>query len=325
VSAGDKNNFSFTSLIKDEKTKVFSFFLVVTIFIWLLVELSKTYNSSQKFTINFKKIPENLLLEKKSSPSIELRISSPGFSLLKYKMTGKKISVNLSGVKKNKKGYFILPNNQLSYLSSQVLDALVLRVVEDTLYVNLGKKITKKIPVAANLNLKFKQGYNIALNGVKISPDSITVSGSKNILDTLKGVETVLYSRKRISSSIRKTLPLALDLNKYAIKITPKEVEVNVEVKKFTEGSITLPVKIKNIPRGKTVVPYPNEIKLIYRCDIDNFKKIKASSFAVEYDFKQYLRDTLVNKLSPVLKRKNIHASSVKIVPEKIDFIIEKK
>lgn len=325
MSVANQKRFSIATVIKNEKTKVFSFFLLVTVFVWLLVELSKTYNSTQKFEVVFKRIPENLLLEKKTPSKIEVLLISPGFSLLNYKIFGKKLTISLSGVKKNKAGYYLLPNKQLSLLAPQLSDSNISRVVQDTLYVALGEKITKKVSVKPSLDLQFKQGFNIASKGTIIKPAFVTLSGSKNILDTIKSLSTVLYSKKRVNSSVQKKLKLAFDFEKYAVSVTPKDVEVFVDVKKFTEGSVFLPVKIKNIPKGKTIVPYPNQVELIYKSDIENFKKITAKSFAVEYDFKQYLRDNKTSKLSPIIKRKSTHASSIRLVPEMIDFIIEKK
>lgn len=317
----EKSNLSITN---KRRIKVFLFILILTSIIWLLVELSKTYKSSATFLVEYKNLPAGKLLQEKPISEIDLAIEAPGFSLLKYKWKKHKINLNLKSTVKRGSSYFLLPNQQLSYLDAQLAgDINVTDVLIDTIFVELGSNKTKKVPVKLNIDLKFKLGYNL-IDKININPDSVLITGSEKIIDSIQEINTIELELNEAHKNIESELQLVLPQNKSNFKVSATNVKILAEVDKFTEGKITIPVSFINVPEGIKMNAFPKQIEVIYQAGLSNFNKITSNSFLIVYDYNEYLNDSEIQYLTPQIKQKSEFISSLKINPSKIEFLIQK-
>ncbi|RXP52329.1 hypothetical protein EC396_11805 [Lutibacter sp. HS1-25] len=318
------NKASIFTLKKNRKIKLFLGFLVLTSVVWLVIELSKTYTSITTFKVQFENIPADKLLQNASVSQIDLVLKAPGFSQLRYKSKLKKIKLNLSNVTKQKKQYYFLPNAQLSYLSQQFPANIdVLDVLKDTIFVELGNNISKKVPVYPNVDVKFKLGYNFIEN-LKSTPDSITITGPEKYIDTIFQIRTVSLKLNEVYETIDASIQLKSPVKNNQVVLSTNKVQVTAKVDKFTEGSFKIPVKIINVPEGIKVNPFPKEVNIIYQVGLSNFNKINPDSFSVVFDFNQYKNDSIIKYLTPSILQKSNLLYSIKVVPSQLEFLIQK-
>jgi hypothetical protein len=313
------------SVRNNRKLKIFLFFLVLTSIIWLLIELSKTYTSTVSFKVEYTNLPNNKLLQSKPVSTIDVAMKAPGFSLVKHKLIQKKISLNLKNLLKNNSSYYILPNNQLQGINTQLPgDVELTKVLTDTIFFELGLNVAKKVPVNPNLKIEFKLGYNL-IGKLKISPDSIVISGPQKNIDSIKEVLAKMVSLNDVYETIDIDLDLLLPPKGSNVKYMSKKVKVIAEVDKFTEGSFKIPVVIINEPENVKINPFPKEIEVVYQAGLSNFSKINENSIAIVFDYKQYENDTLIKYLTPIVKQKSEFISSINIHPRQIEFLIQKE
>jgi len=312
------------SLKNNRKFKIFLFFLILTSIIWLLIELSKTYTSTVNFKVEYRNLPKDKLLQSKPIVNLEGVLKGPGFSLLKHNIIHRKLLINLKSITKGEKTYYILPNNQLQNLNAQLTgDIELLRILNDTIFIDLGLNISKKVPVASNVSIDFKLGYNLT-NELKFSPDSIVITGPKNNIDSIKEIQTKAISLKDIYKNIDIDIALILPPKTSNVQLSATKIHVKAEVDKFTEGRFLLPVEVINVPDSLKINPFPKEIEVIYQVGLSNFNKINKNSLSIVFDYKQYENDSLVKYLTPVIKQKSEFISSIKINPRQIEFLIQK-
>ncbi|WP_456423598.1 CdaR family protein [Lutibacter sp.] len=312
------------SIADKRKVKVFLFILLLTSIIWLLIELSKITNSTAVFKIEYKNIPTGMLLQRKPISEINIVLKAPGFSLLKYKIKKNKVALNLNKVAKGNSNYYLLPNQQKAYLNAQLpRETEVVSVLKDTIFIELGKNKSKKVPVNLQLDIKFKLGYNLTAP-LKIIPDSVTITGPEKHVDSIKELSNRLLELNDVHKNIYKELDLKLPPKNANVILNTTKVLVKANVDKFTEGSFNIPVTIINKPEGIKINTFPNTIEVIYQAGLSNFNKITKNSFLVVYDYKQYEKDTLIQFLTPIIKQKSEFISSLKINPSKIEFLIQK-
>lgn len=312
------------SIADKRKVKVFLFILLLTSIIWLLIELSKITNSTAVFKIEYKNIPTGMLLQRKPTSEISIALKAPGFSLLKYKIKKNKVALNLNKVVKANSNYYLLPNQQKAYLNAQLPgETEVISVLKDTIFIELGKNKSKKVPVNLQLDIKFKLGYNLTAP-LKIIPDSVTITGPAKYVDSIKELSNTLLELNDVHKNIYKELDLKLPPKNSNVILSTTKVIVKANVDKFTEGSFNIPVTIINKPEGIKINTFPNTIEVIYQAGLSNFNKITKNSFLVVYDYKQYEKDTLTRFLTPIIKQKSEFISSLKINPSQIEFLIQK-
>lgn len=312
------------TLKDNRKIKVFLFFLVLTSIIWLLIELSKTYTSSASFKVDYKNLPTDKLLQHEPISEINVAFRAPGFNLLKYKFLRQKLTINLSGITKNNDAYYILPNRQISSLNGQLsVGTELIRILNDTIFFELGNNVSKKVPVNADLEIKFKLGYNLT-EKLKIIPDSVTITGPEKYIDSISVINTVQEQIDDIYENIDIELELVKMNELNNLFISDSKIKVTGEVDKFTEGSFTYPVVVINEPDGIKLNPFPKEIAVVYQVGLSNFNKINENSFVIVFDYMQYANDTLIQFLTPIIKQKSDYISSMKINPDQIEFLIQK-
>lgn len=317
-----------TSAIKsvknNRKIKVFLFFLVLSSIIWMLIELSKSYITPVVFKVEYTNLPKGKLVQKKPISDLELAIKAPGFTLLKYKVKKHKIHLNLKNISKNNSGYYILPNKQIGFLNSQFSnDIEVISVLKDTIYFELGSSISKRVPVIPSLEIQYKPGYNL-VEKLKISPDTVTITGSKKYIDSIIELTTNPLKLDNVFEDIETELIIKSPFKIDQISMSTKKVKVTGKVDKFTEGTFKIPVTIINVPNGVKITTFPKEIEVIYQAGLSNFSKITKNDVSVVYDYKQYEEDSLITFLTPITEQKSDYIYALKINPAQLEFLIQK-
>ncbi|MGV6844609.1 MAG: CdaR family protein [Lutibacter sp.] len=309
---------------KKQKIKEFIVFLVLTSIIWLLMELSKNYTSTVVFNASYTNLPAQKLLQNKPDNQFVAAIKAPGFSILRFKLLHKDLSLSLSNIQKVNRKYVLYPNKQLSFLNSQLPSEVeIVRVLKDSVFFDLGTKETKKIAVLLNLNMKFKLGFGL-IEPLNVVPDSVIISGPNKFVDSINIIETEKINLEGINKNISQKLQLLLPFKNKNIQINAQKVKVIGKVDKFTEGTFNFPVKVINKPKNVAITTLPEEIEVIYQTGLTNYSKITPSSVDIVFDYNQYKKDTTIQYLSPKIVSKSNLITSVKINPNQIQFFIKK-
>ena len=125
------------------------------------MELSKSYVTPVVFNVEYTDLPSSKLVQKKPISEFDVAIKAPGFTLIKYKIKKHKILLSLKNILKNKEGYYLLPNKQISSLNAQFSNGVeIVSILKDTIFIELGTSISKKVPVIPSLEIHYKAGYN---------------------------------------------------------------------------------------------------------------------------------------------------------------------
>ncbi len=194
-------------------------------------------------------------------------------------------------------------------------------ISKDTIYLKIGRLKTKKVPLTPLLDIKYRLGYNIA-EDIKVTPDSILISGPELQLKNIHSINLKTLILKDIHKNIDKICTVVLPKNSDKIKTNTKTANVKIVVDKFTEGKVIVPVLIENAPKEKITI-FPKTVKVVFNIRLKSFNKITPASFKITCDYQQAKKNDLTY-LIPKITLKPEEVSSVRIVPEKIDFLIYK-
>jgi hypothetical protein len=320
-----KTKYSSITNATKQKIKEFGIFLVLTLIIYLLMELSKSYSSTVVFNVDYKNLPKNKIIQNKPVNSIEVAIKAPGFSLLKYKLWNKKLNLSLANMRKSNHKYIVYPNSQIAYLNSQLPnETAIVRVLTDTILIDLGENKIKKVPIIPSINLNFKLGFGL-IKPITMHPDSVLITGAEKIIDSINEIKAAPIKLNNINKNINIEASLIIPSTLKNIKLNTTKVKIIGEVDKYTEGSFKLPVILINKPKNVMVKTVPDEIKVIFQSGLTNYPKINTKSVTVVFDYNQYKKDTLIQYLTPIVTQKSDLISSLKINPSQIQFFIQKQ
>ncbi len=155
-----------------------------------------------------------------------------------------------------------------------------------------------------------------------MNPSEIVISGPEKVIDTINEVYTIKDELMEISESFEYTVYLTHPNE--VIVLSEETVVVKGEVDKITDGSYNLPFKVINLPRNVIMSTYPKQVKVIYQVALKDYNKIPENSFRVQCDYKQ-TQDNDLDYLIPTLIDKPEIITNVKIVPNKIEFLLKKQ
>lgn len=322
AKSADKANIRFNK-------RMITFFIcvVVSVFFWLLMSLSKEYIISVAFPVNYIKLPKDKVLSNSLPASIDIEIKSSGFNLLKYKFMQQRdtvlIDIKDARILNSRSHYFLLTNSRLDKITYQLNnDIRVLKIEPDSILLNFNKKTTKKVPVVAKLNLSFESQFQQA-DSVKLTPSFITISGASDIIEKIRGVETVPVNINNINKSVSVKLAISGtdDVLKF-IEYSPKTIQAQINVTKFTEGNLELPIEVDNLPAGFGLKTFPDKITVKYIVAFENYEKINPLQFRAVVDYKKIELGN--NKLKVQLVKFPSEIHSLKVSPEKVEYIIRK-
>ncbi|WP_369047556.1 CdaR family protein [Tenacibaculum sp. UWU-22] len=304
--------------------KVFVGFLIASALIWLLINLSKEYTTVVTYNVDYTNLPKYKLLQSPPLKEVDFLVAGSGFKLLSAKLSAKTIHFNAGNlIRKKNDRYYFLPKNQRNLIQKQLPSGLQLQeVLKDSVFLNLGNLSVKKIPVKANVAIEYQLGYGLS-KPIIIQPDTITISGPKMQLQKIETVSTAKLKLDNITKSFKKEIALVIPKNVENTTFETQKVTLIADVDKFTEGEIEVSFLVKNSPPNVVLNTFPKTVKVIYKVGLENFNKITKNSFTVVCDYNQSKKNN-ISYLIPKIKDKPAIVSSVKIIPDKIEFLIHK-
>ena len=305
-----------------KKLRIFLLFLLLATLFWSLIKLSKEYIAEVEFELAYSDIPKNKLIQNEPDKKVKLTLKTVGFKLLNYEFKKRVLDYSLTEIeRKGGSMYYSETRSNTNYLQAQLsAETVVLNVEPDTLFFDLGVKRSKKVQVVSQMNFQFKTGYSF-VGDVTLSPTEISISGPEKVIDTINKIYTFKDELNEISESFE--YAVSLEHPNEVIVLSEETVTVKGEVDKITDGSYTLPFKIINLPKNVIISTYPKEVKVVYQVALKDYNKIPENSFRIQCDYKQ-TEDNNLDYLIPKLVDMPEIITDVKIIPNKIEFLIKK-
>ncbi len=303
--------------------KAFTVALLFAMLFWLLIKMSKEYKTVVSFPVEYVNIPQDKLIQKPPLKEVDIQIRASGFRLFGLNLISSKIALDARKLQRKSAVdfYFLMQQQKISIQNQITKKYTIEQFVLDTVYLNLGTLASKKVPVVGDFDLSYKLGYHL-MNKIKVTPDSIIVSGPEEQLDTLQSVHLQKLIKEDVFQPIKATLKMRR-LSK-EIKFNIDEASVYGEVDRFTEGTLQLPVEIINMPDSISVNTFPTSVNLIFQVGLNNFSNVNSSSFKVVADY-QYAINNKLNYFIPKVMYQPDFVTSARIVPAKIEFLIKKE
>tara|TARA_Y100000034_G_C6910301_1_gene424328 strand:+ start:12202 stop:13134 length:933 start_codon:yes stop_codon:yes gene_type:complete len=298
-------------------------FLGLSTLIWLLITLSKEYRASLTFGVRYINVPQNRLMLGDNNNSLTMSVNANGFKILRTRIQNSILELDASLMQQDSKGrFYLLVSKQQPLLQEQLLsDVFIQSIRTDSIFLNLDVLASKKIAVRPNVKVNYHVGYGLT-DEVTVNPDSILVSGSKKQLDTMQFLDHKPLILSDVKANFRQEVELLIQ-NPKGLKLSQEKVVIEGKVDKFTEGSVKVPFEVINVPKDVKITTLSAEVSVVFVIGLSDFNQIMPLSFKVECDY-DYSKSKNLTYLIPRISKKPKTVKSVKIVPQTIDFLIQK-
>lgn len=322
-------NKSINQSFKEEKkrkgnTLIFIICLFIAALFWLLIKLSDDYSENIEFRVEYYNIPAKERLTEIIDSTLRIKVSTNGFNMLKFNNNdANKLIVDLNECELNetsKNTYFINTRGLQRQISENYsIPEENIQLLMQRLSFKLEKLKSKKIKVETNVGLEFASQFQL-YSDLQVYPNSITVYGPANIIDTLNTIFTQAKKIQAIDSDINELLSL-VNPSPALLNLAVDKVKVTAKVEKFTELSLEIPIDISKTPYKLKV--FPPQVKVFFKVAVSDFSKVSKNDFKVAPDFSS-VNLLKVNKLHLLLKSSSPWVNSTRIQPNEVEFLILK-
>ena len=305
-------------------SKSFIVFLITAVVIWFLITLSKVYTISISFPVKYSDLSQDKILQNEPLKEIDILVKSTGFNILSTRFLNQSIELNAGNLnKKSTFSYYFLIKNQKNKIQRQLRSGIEIQEISlDTIYLQLGSLISKKVPLIPNLEIDYHIGYDL-LDAEVIRPDSILISGPEAYVDQIDKIHLELLKLDDVKSDFSQKVKILRPENSNNLKVASEFATISGRVEKFTEGVFEIPYKVLNLPEGVDVTSLHKTVKVYFVVGLSDFNKIDKNFFQVVCDY-TLSKENNLDYLVPKVIVKPAFIKSFKVVPNKIDFLIQK-
>ncbi len=268
---------------------MFSVFLLISLFIWFLNALSKSYTSVIEYPLTYMDFPEDRVFVGELPEHLELRINAHGYAILRYKTFRKPVPISfkvstftLTRPGQDSSRAFILTR----YLKEQVSQQLppemqLLEIKPDTLHFHFARKVTRMVKILPDFEFQMENQFTIR-DGIILNPDSVEVTGPDLILDTLRYVYTVKSDLGDLSKNYSDKVKLKRISD---LDYSRSKINCSFELERFTEVQLTIPIEVLNQPDSIVLQTFPSRIKLTCNVGLSKYDRVDGSLIKAVVDY----------------------------------------
>lgn len=260
------------SYIRKKSSRAFVISLLVSLFVWGLINLSKRYEKTVKVHVSYTNLEEGTFV--KSTDSIlTIKVQGTGFALMNNKLNS--LSYPIDTKKKNKDWFWETNGYQFNELFSKEIK--VLNVMPKHITFKVQRLAQKKVPIKSKIVVKTKLGYGITHS--HLSSDSIMIYGDKLNIDSISEIRTDSLYFDAVSEKIEGEV-LLVNKNKN-IQLETQKVEYSYDIERFTQGDFLVDMEVKNMPKNKKITIFPKQVRVQFQSPLSLFSDYRAESFGV--------------------------------------------
>ena len=266
------------SYIQKKSSRAFVISLLVSLFVWGLINLSKIYEKTILVHVSYKNLDEGTFVKNNDS-ILTIKVQGSGFTLMNTKLNS--LNYTIDTKKGNNEWVWEANGYQFNELFSKKIK--VLGVAPNRMKFKIHTLAKKKVPIQSKVIIKTKLGYGVINSN--LSKDSIMIYGDKLNIDSVSEIKTDSLYYNAVYDNIDGEVGL-INENKN-IQLEAKKVKYSYNIERFTQGDFQVDIEIKNMPIEKKITIFPKEVKVQFQSPLSLFSDYRAESFGVYVDFNE--------------------------------------
>lgn len=302
---------------------IFLFFLICSSLFWFTISLNKTYELNVNIPIEYINVPPEIEFTTELPEYLSVKLKDKGSNMItnQYKQY-KPIAINLNdySVYSSNNSWTISTVTYFEkYVNSQInQSSVILDYYPEEIVIEKKLLDSKKVKVQPLVNLNLDKQFFLC-DSITSLPDSITLYGYKEILDTLKYIYTEAYTSANLKDTLNTTLSLKIPNH---CKANPNKVNIIAPIEFYTEKDIDLSIRVKNLPENIIVKTIPEKLNVTFLVGLSKYKEIRPSDFILSLDY-DVLRKSNSNNETVTLDSYPSYIRQPYLKNDKVKWLIE--
>lgn len=299
------------------KAAGFAVLVSLAALLWLMIQLSATYNEIVPVQIKIKDVPTGKII-KNDGLIVNAAVKCSGFILCRYYLLPEdarhiEISLNETDYFENFDDTYSLDENDVAKAigSFMGISAGDVFIDSEEITVEVGILAEKKVPLVPDITLKMEPQYCVYGTPVA-SQDSIVIYGDESIIEDIDEIKTVAKTYEDVSDDIFDHLEI--DFNSLGVKSDLEGIDISIRVERFTEYSVDVPI----LNTFENIVILPDKVNIRYFVALKDFTAVNEAAFLVELDT-ACISD---GKIPVAVRHQPEHINIMSIKPKIVEYII---
>ena len=229
------------------------------------------------------------------------------------------IEMDLTQQLTGKEGHLHIAADQLrSKIADQLQGtAKIQNIRPDVIAADYYTQASKQVEVVIEGNIQTAAQYYFTQPPAAY-PDKITIYGKKQQLDSIKTVRTEALNIQDIRDSLSIEAQL---IPVEGCRLSTQTITVKAQSRQFTEKKLTMNIPTKGVPAGERLKLFPSTAEVTVHIPIEYFNEVNQSDITIYCNYPLKQQRTL-----PVeLKYKSEHIIKARVMPQEVEYIIEKQ
>lgn len=291
------------------------------IMLWVSVKLGVPYQTTVSAPLVIKNVPPGSAMKAPLPRTVQLRLRGEGWQLagLLFGST-LQATVDLASLSPDQGVITIHDIAERMGISGGGVQAVDMK--PDSIIVAFDSIAFKKVPVVLQYRSTFRDRHG-QVGPIVVTPDSVELVGARSVIASIEDWHTQFAEFTDLKGPVDITVPLQVS-ERYAIGLSPAEVNVQIDVQWFAEKIIPgLTIDILSVPPHREVILVPPKIDLVVRGGVNQLSGLALEDFRVQVDYSTVISDTTGGLFPDVRIPEGIHLVSRR--PERVQYIVRKK
>jgi len=306
---------------------MFSVFLFISVLIWLLSALSKNYTAVIRYPLDYTDFPEDRVIVGEPREFLDLRVNAGGYALLRYKTFRKPvpISFNVSSFNFSRTGQdsaraYILTRYIRDQVSRQLPAELqLLEIKPDTLNFQFAHRVSRMVKIRPDIRYQLDNQFTLK-DGIRLEPDSVSVSGPDVVLDTLSAVYTERIDLGLLSKSYSDKVRLRrMD----EVELGRSRVNCVIEIERYTEVQLSIPIGVENLPDSLSLQAFPSRVRFTCTVGLSKYYRIDGNLIRAVVDYNEINENS--NVLEVDIQNIPVYLLGYDYYPNSVEFLLSRK
>ena len=303
--------------------------MLIAIFFWLMIALTKNYTSSLNYPVTYINLPEDKVVVNELPKNLRLDVFANGFKLIEYHLRFSKepVIIDYQGdynrtTSDDGTEMIISTSSLINMIDPQLgSDLDVIDIRPRIIHLYFSERISKKIPVRPDFEITLARQHQLS-DTITIQPDSVTISGPAALINNFQFAETEKLVLKDLQEDYSQLV--AIKRTEAAdVSIDPNQIRVYINIEKFTEGQQEISLETINLNTEYTVRLIPDKVRIKYLVGLSRYESITPEMFRAVVDLNNIEKEPKTN-LKVEITKSPAFVQVVDVQPARIDYILRR-
>ena len=299
------------------RIKIFSLFSALLL--WFYVITDNNFEYALKVPVHPINMPSDWMLTQSIPSHVKILFSGSGKSLLNLHYRKKRMDINMSQIQ-NK---VLLPLSiEMIQGIPEDLNVLPVKIVDpESIFVELDRFITRKLPVQSQISILPMDGY-IQVGEIDIVPDSLIVCGPQSLVNDIDRIITEEKTYRNLVKPISNKIAI-VPPKWETVQYSSDQTTFYVDIQRIGEKTVSeIPVQVFGLPKNMKATVIPSSLSVKLQGGVKILSKIKKEDITATIDFQKHtLYDSkkvpAIIKLPPEINLSDVKPAFFELVVEK--------